>query len=303
MTNSNSLVERGLPVPADLLRVTVDGSEFAYQERGTGAPVVFVHGGISDLTVWDPTIRAVGEQFRAIAYSRRYAWPNADIADGVRDYMQPHVDDLHRLLTAFDAAPAHLVGNSWGAFICLRLAAQHPELVRSLVLQEPPLIPLITGAPPSPAHIMRSLLAHPRTTLATLSFAATGLGPMQKLVKAGRIPESIDRFASAVLGADVYASAPTSLKEHMIANAGTHVAQAIADGGFEPLSEAELASVTPRTLVMTGAKSPLVLRLLANRLHQLLPNSKAVEIPHASHVMHVQNPLATNSAILGFLTA
>ena len=296
------LTERGLPVPVDLKRVTVGDADFAYRERGAGAPVVFVHGSISDLTVWDPTIDAVAERFRAIAYSRRYAWPNVDIAEGAQDYMQPHVDDLTALLSALDAAPAHLVGNSWGAFICLRVAMQHPELVRSLVLQEPPLIPLVTGAPPSPVHILRSLLSHPRTTMATLAFAATGLAPMQKLVKAGQIQQSIDKFASAVLGPEVYASAPADLRAHMQANAGTHVAQAIADGGFEPLAERDVAGVSHRALVMTGADSPLVLRLLAERLDELLPNSTLIEIPHASHVMHIQNPPGANAAILEFLT-
>lgn len=301
MENVHPPTERDLPVPSELKWITVDGADLAYREKGAGTPVVFVHGGISDLTVWDPIIEAVGERFRAIAYSRRYAWPNVDIERGAKDYMQPHVEDLYRLLLNLDAAPAHLVGNSWGAFICLRLAIQHPEAVRSLVLQEPPIIPLITGAPPSPIHILGSLARRPRTTLATLKFAATGLGPMQKLVKAGQIKPSIDTFASAVLGAEVYAAAPAEFKAHMYANSGTHVAQAIADGGFERLSAAEVAGVTHRTLVMTGSESPLVLRLLAARLDQLLSDSQMVEIPAASHVMHVQNPPAANAAILEFL--
>ncbi|GAB3269414.1 hypothetical protein GCM10027449_03690 [Sinomonas notoginsengisoli] len=77
--------------------------------------------------------------------------------------------------------------------------------------------------------------------------------------------------------------------------------QAIADGGFEPLSEQDVASVTRPTLVMTGSTSPAVLRLLAKRLDELLPHSRIVDIPDASHVMHVQNPAAANAAIVDFL--
>jgi len=43
--------------------------------------------------------------------------------------MLPHVEDLAVFLRAIDAVPAHLVGNSWGAFICLLTAMRHPELV------------------------------------------------------------------------------------------------------------------------------------------------------------------------------
>lgn len=39
--------------------------------------------------------------------------------------MQPHVQDLR----VVDAEPAHLIGNSWGAIISLRLAMQHPSAV------------------------------------------------------------------------------------------------------------------------------------------------------------------------------
>jgi pimeloyl-ACP methyl ester carboxylesterase len=47
-------------------------------------------------------------------------------------------DDLLALLRKLDASPAHLVGNSSGAYIALVFAMQHPEAVRSLVLGEPP---------------------------------------------------------------------------------------------------------------------------------------------------------------------
>lgn len=97
--------------------------------------MVFVHGSISDLTTWKRQLPAVGETYRAIAYSRRYAWPNEDLPSGARDTMGPHVRDLLDFLRVVDAHPAHLVGNSWGAFICLVAALREPAAVRSLVLE------------------------------------------------------------------------------------------------------------------------------------------------------------------------
>jgi pimeloyl-ACP methyl ester carboxylesterase len=40
-----------------------------------------------------------------------------------------HVDDLEALLRLLDAAPAHLVGHSYGAFVCLLLAIRKPQIV------------------------------------------------------------------------------------------------------------------------------------------------------------------------------
>lgn len=295
------VVERGLEVPTDVQYADIGGARLAYRERGTGEPVVFVHGSVCDLTVWDPQIEAVGEHCRAISYSRRYAWPNADLPRGERDTMQPHVDDLLRFLQAIDAHPAHLVGNSWGAFVSLRLAMQHQQAVRSLVLEEPPLVPLVTGAPPSPAHILRSLLRHPGLTATTVRFAGSTIAPMTRLVKRNQINASIDRFVSGVLTAPAFRALSDDIRTHMYANANTHIGQALADGGFEPLTEDQIRAVTTPALVVTGQNSPAVLRQLASLLSELLPNARHVDIPDASHLMHLQNPTQLNQQLLEFL--
>jgi pimeloyl-ACP methyl ester carboxylesterase len=178
---------RGVSVAAGVKTAELDGARLAYVERGQGQPVVFVHGSISDLTIWEPQLEPIGASYRAIAYSRRYAWPNEDLPSGAKDMMQPHVGDLLAFLRAVDAYPAHLMGNSWGAFVCLKAAMREPAAVRSLVLEEPPLVPLITGAPPSPSQIAGSLLRHPLLTLAVLRFGAGTVAPVNKLIKAARL--------------------------------------------------------------------------------------------------------------------
>lgn len=302
MTGKGIETARGLPLPADLKTVEIDGARLAYLEHGSGEPVVFVHGSISDLTIWELQLAPVGERYRAIAYSRRYAWPNENLPSEAKDMMQPHVEDLLAFLRAVHAYPAHLVGNSWGAFICLRAAIQEPAAVRSLVLEEPPLVPLITGAPPAPSHILRSLLRHPLVTLGVLRFGAGTLTAVGKLIKAGDIEGSVMRFARGVLGEQALAQLPDELRSHMLANASTHVGQFVADGGFEPITETEIATVRAPALVVTGARSPAVFQRLAALLTSLLPNSRGLEVSSASHVMHAENPTAFNAGLLRFLT-
>lgn len=301
MTDSVTHTVRGLAAPGDIKSAEVNGASLAYRERGSGQPVVFVHGSISDMSIWDAQLDPIGSRYRAIVYSRRYAWPNDELPEGAKDMMQPHVDDLLAFLGSVDAYPAHLVGNSWGAFICLRAAMQQPDAVRSLVLEEPPLVPLITGAPPSIARIAASLLRRPRLTMTGLGFASGTIGPMKKLVKAGQIEASIDRFAQGVLGVGGLASLPEEVRAHMHANASTHIGQALADGGFEPISEAEIASVRTPTLVVTGADSPALFHELATLLTSFLTDSRSLDVPAASHAMHVANPTVVNTAILEFV--
>jgi len=52
-------------------------------ERGSGDPVLFVHGSASDYRTWRSQLDDFSNQYRAIAYSRRYHWPNDPIPDDV----------------------------------------------------------------------------------------------------------------------------------------------------------------------------------------------------------------------------
>ena len=299
--NAPEATSRGLSLPQDLRAVSVDGASLAYREAGAGDPVVFVHGGISDLTIWDAQLPVVGSGRRAIAYSRRYAWPNEDLSPGERDTMKPHVDDLLAFLRVTDARPAHLVGNSWGAFICLMAAIREPESVRSLVLEEPPIVPLVMGNPPSPINALKSLPRHPLVALATLAFGARTLAPVTAAVKAGDIEGSLVRFARGVLGAAEYERLPDDVRAHMQANASTHAGQFLADGGFESITESQIRSVRRPALVVTGSGSPAALRRLAGLLASLLPNARRLDVPGASHLMHLQNAAAFNAGLLEFL--
>jgi pimeloyl-ACP methyl ester carboxylesterase len=285
---------------ADYKTVSVNGCPVAYVDRGSGDPVVFVHGGISDLRIWERQMAAFSENHRTVAYSRRYAWPNRDIPEGIDDQMLPHVEDLAALLGELDLEPAHLVGNSWGGFICLLTALQHPELVRSLTVEEPPVLPLFVSTPPKPQELLKVFLTRPRTGAALIGFMTRGFAPSISALKKDDLEGSVRIFARAVLGADVYESLPAQVKAQMLANAGTHRAQFLG-AGFPSFTDDDARQIAAPTLLMTGQNSPRLLLRLIDRLEELLPNTERVSIPNASHLMHYENPAALNSMVLDFI--
>ncbi|GAC1642528.1 MAG: hypothetical protein NVS9B11_11110 [Candidatus Dormibacteraceae bacterium] len=129
-----------------------------------------------------------------------------------------------------------------------------------------------------------------------------GMQPTQAALKRGAVKESIEIFVRQVaLGDAGYEALPEWVKRHMMLNAGTHVSQFHNDGGFVPFTARDARSIAVPTLVMTGQHSPAGLRVLAKELAALLPQAQEVEIPNASHVMHVANPEAAGNAILRFL--
>jgi pimeloyl-ACP methyl ester carboxylesterase len=280
--------------------VSVEGTSFAYREEGAGEPVVFVHGDISDLRTWEQQLPAVGASYRAIAYSRRYARPNEDIEPGADNQMLPHVDDVAAFLRAIDAVPAHLVGNSWGAFIALLTAVRHPDLVRSLVLEEPPVMPLFVSTPPRPKELLRTLIRRPRTAIALIGFGAKVMGPVQKAFRRDDDEKAMLTFVGGVLGGELYERLPDARKQQMRENLGALKAQLLG-AGFPLLRDDEVRGVSASTLLVTGERSPAFLLRLTDRLEELLPHAERVEIPGASHLMHEQNTPALNAAILDFL--
>lgn len=61
-------VARSQPSASEPLKwLDINGIRLVYVEQGSGEPVLFVHGGISDLRTWKHQILVFAERFRAIA--------------------------------------------------------------------------------------------------------------------------------------------------------------------------------------------------------------------------------------------
>jgi pimeloyl-ACP methyl ester carboxylesterase len=240
----------------------------------------------------------LSDRFRVVAYSRRHHWPNQTIAEGADYAMQEHVDDLASVLHALDLGPANLVGHSYGAFVCLLLAIQRPDLVRSLVLAEPPVLTLFVSNRPTPTELLRVLVTRPRTALAILRFGALGIGPATAAVEAGHRDEALEIFGKAVLGTEAFQSLSPERLERVRAN---FIAAEFLGSGFAPLHAADVRAVEAPVLLVTGQHSPRLFHRFVDRLQELLPNAERVEIPAASHIVQEDNPAACSDAVLSFL--
>jgi len=278
----------------------VNGVSLEYRESGSGEPVVLVHGGISDHRIWQVQRDALGRKYRAIAYSCRYHWPNTPAPPDAEHSVAEHVDDLQALVTALGAAPAHLVGNSFGGLLCLFVAIRAPELVRSLVLLEPFVLPLLASVPPRPLELLRLALRHPRTAAAIVQFGARGLGPAQAAFERGDLEAGLQLFTRAVLGPRGVEQMTEARREQARDNLNVLASQ-LTRGSFPSPDPGGVRRITVPTLLLSGEQSPPIMRLLTDRLHELLPQAKRVEIPGASHDAHVDNPSAVTDAALTFL--
>lgn len=282
---------------------SADGVHLAYIEQGHGEPVVFVHGGSGDYRVWGQQMDGFARSYRAIALSCRGSWPNAKLGPDESITLETHVDDLAHVLPAIGAGPVHLVGHSSpGGFGGLILAAHHPELLRTVVLLEPPAFPLLgVNIPPRPADLVRLLVRHPRAGTAFIRFGAKGVRPATKAFERGDDAEALRVFMAANTSAATVAEIPPAVFDQLLDNVGPLKAQLRA--GFPAFTPDDARAVRVPTLLVSGAESPTHLRAVVNRLSTLIPGSERLVIPGATHNMFSSHPAEFNAGVLAFIQA
>ena len=141
------LIVEGLAQLPELKKVEVNSVEIHYIEKGSGEPLILLHGGLFDHRSWAPQFEEFAKRYRVISYSRRYSFPNKNTIDPAYRPAISDAADLKALIKKLGLKRVHLVGLSYGAFTGLIFAAENPKMVGSMVLAEPPAHQLIRDLP------------------------------------------------------------------------------------------------------------------------------------------------------------
>jgi non-heme chloroperoxidase len=280
--------------------VEVNGSALEYAESGSGAPLVLVHGSASDQRTWAAQLAPLSSRYRVVTYSRRYHHPNPWVGDGSDYTVSLHAEDLAAFVRALDIAPAHVVGSSYGAYTALIAGLRHPDLVRSLVLAEPPAVPLLVSDPANPLQFLGLLIRRPWTALVILRFMLGTIRPTQDELRRGNREAASRRFGDGVLGEGGYDRLPASAKTMIEDNAEALRAELLG-GDFTPVPIAEARAFARPVLLLRGERTIDFFGLISDALETLLPNVETASIPGATHSMHSDNPEAFNREVLRFL--
>jgi len=264
----------------------VNGAELCYVDQGAGAPVVFVHGAWMDLRYWEPQREAVAEKYRFISYTLRYhgtsPWPD----DGKHYSTATHLGDLMAFIRQLDAGPVHLVGLSMGGRLATLVALEHPDLLRSLTVLEPPLHDLLDDVPEA-----QSVRDEWKKAFEELRMVAQS-GDAIRATKL--FYELVNDQSAGALDAQ---SEP--LRQMVLDNARTvPLALSARPPAF---SRATLRGITLSTLVVSGEQSPRSLILIDDIIAKCIAGSRLAVIPEAAHLMSYQNPSAFNDVLLDFL--
>ena len=268
--------------------IETNGVILEYIEKGQGNPVVFVHGSLNDLRSWSLQMGPFSKQYRAIAYSRRYHYPNAGPGDSSDYSVNLHAEDLASLIRGLRLQRPHIVGSSYGAYVALILATKNPELVRSLIIGEPPILPWLEGTQEG-VHLLATFLMNVWE-------------PLKRSFQIGNMEEGARTFINGVLGQGTFDKLPTSVRAAMMDNAQELKAETLSPGIFSTFSCDDAKKIKVPTLILTGELSPPIFRPIIRELRRCIPEAECSIIPKSSHAMHAGNPEAYNAQVLSFLS-
>jgi pimeloyl-ACP methyl ester carboxylesterase len=179
--------------------VDVNGVTLNFVEKGTGQPVILIHGIPTDYRAWAAQTDVLSASFRTISYSRRCAYPNQR-EDYENSTIQKNAEDLAQLIKAKDAVPAHLIGHSYGAFAALYCAYKNPGLLRSLIPVEPYVPSLIIKDPKSSVEMLSLLLRKPSLAIAARNYLNHSLNPALKALDEGKNEKASELFVAGLQG-------------------------------------------------------------------------------------------------------
>ena len=107
--------------------------------------------------------------------------------------------------------------------------------------------------------------------------------PSGEAFKQGNDAEGVRRFLNGVLGDGSYEKLPPHLRERMMDNAKELKGETSSQDLFPPITCEDVQKVKAPTLLLDGALSPKMFRLINDMLDHCLPNKERAVIPGASH--------------------
>jgi pimeloyl-ACP methyl ester carboxylesterase len=264
-----------------------------YVEQGKGAPVIFVHGSLSDGGYWSDQIGPFAEHYRAIAYSRRYNYPNVN-PDEAGYSAVTDAEDLAAFIDALHLGKVVVVGHSYGGLTGLFLAARHPDLVRALVLAEAPAVPLLTHLPGDEAKRGKAVFEDIQRRMVT---------PMQEAFRRSDRDAGIRAFLAYVFDDPrAWDKMPASSREQTLRDAHEWDVMMAKGTLFPDIEPQTIRKIRAPVLLLSGAKSYPFLGLIDRELGRLLPHSQTIVFPDAGHQMWLQEPDACRKDVETFLS-
>ena len=237
---------------SDIVVTLRDGRSVPCIVKGSGAPLLLIHGAESDRTQFADLMTRLPSGLQAVAYDQR---DTGDQVSPDEHYtMDAMADDADEVIEALQWSKVHVLGTSYGGVVAQLLAIRHPERVRTLSLVS------TTGA-----YSWMSGFAEKSKKMSAAARAQTMLDAAVSPDARAADPSLVDRIRAALVDrtAEQHARRMSALKDHD--------------------SRQQLHRIGVPTLVVHGVDDPVIPIAAGRELADHIPGSAFWEIPKARH--------------------
>ena len=219
---------------------SVNVSRLFYELSGSGDPLMLVHGSWVDHKDWQLVVPDLTKSFKVLTYDRRgHSLSERPLGPGSR---REDEEDLAALIAALDLAPARVAAHLFGASIALGLAARRPDLFRSLIVHEAPLM---------------GIVADDAELWPLMKEVQDGFESVLGQLRAGDIAGGTRRFVDEIaLGPGMWEQLPEEIRQTLMNNAPTFLDE-LQDTRWADLDLSKLSSFSSPALLTAGGQSPL----------------------------------------------
>jgi pimeloyl-ACP methyl ester carboxylesterase len=257
----------------------VAGGEMAYEVRGDGPAVLFLHAFPLGLAMWDDQAAALAGTHRMVRFDDR-GFGASPPGDGLLT-MERIADDAAALLDHLGLERAVVAGCSMGGYAAFAMVRRHPDRLRALVLQD-----TRAGADSEEARKNRALLA-------------------EKTLREGPAA-ALEAFLPKLLGATTWKERPLvveRVKAMTLAASPRGIADALHGLAARGDSFPTLREIRVPTLVICGEEDTITPVADSEALAKGIAGSRLEVIPGAGHLSNLESPEAYNGVLKAFLAS
>jgi pimeloyl-ACP methyl ester carboxylesterase len=253
----------------------INGVRLHYVERGSGPPLVLLHGNGSMIQDFESSglIDLAARNYRVIVFDR----PGFGHSDRPRNVVwtpAAQAELINSALERLGVAHAIVLGHSWGASVAVALALKYPRLVQGLVLASgyyyPTLRPDVVAVSAPAVPLMGDLL---RYTIAPIVSRLMWPLMLTKIFDPRSVPEKFEGFPKEM-----------ALRPSQIRASAAESALMIPDAFHY---RDEYVNLKMPMVIVAGEEDRLVdIDTQSERLHHDVPQSRFHRVPGTGHMIH-----------------
>jgi len=262
--------------------IKIRDTEIYYKDSGADdnkETIIFAHGLLWDNEMFAPQVEFLKQHYRCIAFDFRGQGKSPATKGGYD--MDSLTEDTLELINKLVGKPVHFLGLSMGGFVGMRLAINHPQILKSLMLLE-------TTADPEPEENQPKYLK--------LAWIAKWLSISLVANKLMAI-----MFSQSFLKDESKSALQKEWKQRLNKLNRWTISEPVKSVVHRKGVYESLGQITTPTLIMVGDEDVATVPAKSHRMNKAIKHSQLHIIKQAGHTSSIEQPEAINEKVFEFL--